>query len=330
MAQPRLSVVVPFYNVVDYLEECLRSIARQSLEDLEVIMVDDGSTDGSGEIAEGMADEDNRFTLLRHENRGTGASRNAGLQRVTGDYLCFVDGDDIVADNAYDVLVSSLDESGSDISCGAVRRFNSSREWPSTLHEGIFDKTRIGTHITLDDVLLGDRTVWNKVYRRSFWLAHGFVFPYYILEDAAVAVPAHVRAQKVDVLFDVVYFWREREGTVLSHTQRLFERPLLEGRMAQVRDVSFFLAGHSPELKKAYDVVALKHDVLILLYACSRVDDNLRRSILDFVRAFVAGVGNGAMAGLDEDQARYYQLALSGRISDLVELAAAQPYSTFL
>src|SRR5690349_16944771 len=91
-----LSVVVPVYNVAPYLDECLTSIAAQYYRNLEVIMVDDGSTDESGAIAAAYAERDSRFKLVTKANAGLGAARNTGTENATGDYLMFVDSDDVL------------------------------------------------------------------------------------------------------------------------------------------------------------------------------------------------------------------------------------------
>src|SRR3954447_16249370 len=119
---PRVSVVVPIYNVEDYLAECLESLAAQTFEDLEVIMVDDGSTDGSAAIAESFAARDPRFKLVRRVNGGLSAARNTGIEAATGEFLAFVDSDDLVAPDAYEKLVGTLDKTGSDFASGNAHR----------------------------------------------------------------------------------------------------------------------------------------------------------------------------------------------------------------
>ena len=172
----KLSVVVPIFNVEEFLEESLESIARQTMRDLEVIMVDDGSTDGSAVIAKSFAAHDPRFRLLQQQNQGPGPARNEGVRSAAGKYLAFVDGDDLLDPQAYEVLVGSLDRSGSDIACGGVRRLLPGGVGPSYLHEEPFRETLRRTHVSRRPALLQDRTVWNKVFRRSFWDPHGLTF----------------------------------------------------------------------------------------------------------------------------------------------------------
>ena len=113
---PLVSVVVPFYNVESYISECLESLAAQTLSDIEVILVDDGSQDGSRRVAEEFAARDPRFVVVRQPNRGPGPARNEGLRWARGPYLAFADSDDVVPPEAYEVLVSSLErrKNGSD------------------------------------------------------------------------------------------------------------------------------------------------------------------------------------------------------------------------
>ena len=205
---PTLSVIVPFYKVETYLDECLASLAGGSLTDFEVIMVDDGSTDASTDIADRFGRADRRFTLLRQPHRGCGLARNTGARIARGEHIAFADGDDLVPPAAYKLLVGSLEETGSDIACGGVQRFDSSGSWDSALHAGVFSDTRKRTHIGRSAKLINDRTIWNKVFRREFWTGRRLAFPDQLYEDAPVTIPAHYFARHVDLLSDTVYMWQ--------------------------------------------------------------------------------------------------------------------------
>src|SRR4051812_26717767 len=119
---PRVSVVVPIFNVEPYLAECLESIAGQTFDDLEVIVVDDGSTDGSAAIAQTFVDRDDRFRMITQPNGGLGNARNNGAAHAVGEFLAFVDSDDVLPRYAYKLLVDSLDQTGSDFATGNVHR----------------------------------------------------------------------------------------------------------------------------------------------------------------------------------------------------------------
>src|SRR5580700_11384250 len=135
MPVPRISVVVPFYNNEDLLGECLSSIAAQSVGALEVIMVDDGSTDRSAEIARAQAAADPRFTLVQVPHGGSpGYTRNRGIERATAEFLGFVDSDDMIPPSTYEVLLHTLESSGSDIVSGNVLRMGQDGLKQSGLH----------------------------------------------------------------------------------------------------------------------------------------------------------------------------------------------------
>ena len=147
MASPRISVVVPFFNVADLLGECLQSIAAQTYRDLEVIMVDDGSTDASTELAAAQAAADPRFILHRVDNGGPGHARNRGIERASGEFLAFADGDDVVPPGAYEVLLHTVEQSGSDFASGNVNRIGPWGIRQSALHARAIKRRRIGTFL---------------------------------------------------------------------------------------------------------------------------------------------------------------------------------------
>lgn len=130
---PRLSVVVPVYNVELFLTDCLKSLAEQTMTDLEVVMVDDGSTDGSAALAAEFAAQDDRFRLVSQKNGGLGHARNTGVRNCDPEsrYLAFVDSDDIIPSNAYELLVGALEETGSDLASGNVLRLRGRRQAPA-------------------------------------------------------------------------------------------------------------------------------------------------------------------------------------------------------
>src|SRR6266581_7022195 len=134
MTVPQISVVVPFYDNEDLLGDCLRSIAAQTFADIEVIMVDDGSADGSAGVAQGMADADPRFRLIRVPNGGPGYARNRGVEQARGEFLAFVDADDMLPSHAYEKLHDTLVKSGSDFVSGDVLRIGPAGVHQSALH----------------------------------------------------------------------------------------------------------------------------------------------------------------------------------------------------
>ncbi|MCP2323876.1 CDP-glycerol glycerophosphotransferase [Hamadaea flava] len=219
---PRLSVVVPYYNVADYIAECLDSLRRQTFGDFEVILVDDGSLDATGLIAEDYCRTDPRFRLVVQENQGLGPARNTGVRYSEGEYLTFVDSDDLVPRHAFEVMVQSLDETGSSFAAAGARRFDDYGSWGSWLHGKIFAANRPATHVVEYYQAAIDRMVWNKVFRRSFWDEFGYEFPAIRYEDYPVTLKAYLDAVTVDIVAQPNYYWRERT-TNDSITQRRAE-----------------------------------------------------------------------------------------------------------
>lgn len=116
-----VSVIVPIYNVEEYLEECLESIRNQTYTNIEVILVNDGSTDGSIEICERFCQQDNRFKLLTQENQGLSAARNRGVKESIGEYIMFVDSDDVVKENIVEVLFFYMNSDVDIVECQITR-----------------------------------------------------------------------------------------------------------------------------------------------------------------------------------------------------------------
>ncbi|SEG99600.1 CDP-glycerol glycerophosphotransferase [Nonomuraea solani] len=316
---PLLSVVVPVYNVEPYLTECLKSLAAQTLEDLEVIMVDDGSMDGSRRIARDFAAMDDRFVLLGQSNQGPGPARNEGIGQARGTYLAFADGDDVVPPEAYELLVGKLAETGSDLACGAVARLVDGELEESVLHEKVFRRPELCTHITDKQVLVRDRTVWNKVYRRDFWERAGLMFPAGIYEDVPVAMQAHVLATSVDMLGDVVYHWRKRDDAgETSITQRRAELANLNERLTAIRAVRAFFDERAPELLDGFDALVLEKDIVFLFQALERAEECAE--LLELSGAWLAELGPHALATAPSLRRLELHLLRRGLVAELREV----------
>ncbi|MGA8255097.1 MAG: glycosyltransferase family 2 protein, partial [Nocardioides sp.] len=171
---PLVSVVVPVYNVADYLPATLDSLLDQRHENLDIVVVDDGSTDESGTIADAYAAREDRVRVVHTANRGLGAARNEGLRHVSGSVLAFADSDDVVPPDAYAVLLKQMRRTGADLVTGSIVWWYPETDtgterlveppWMKRLHQ-----TRSAVMIEQHPELLGDVFAWNKLYRRDFW-----------------------------------------------------------------------------------------------------------------------------------------------------------------
>jgi CDP-glycerol glycerophosphotransferase len=311
---PELSVVVPIHNVEDYLAECLESIAGQTFADLEVIMVDDGSTDGSAVIAKAVADRDPRFRFVQQDNRGLGPARNTGVEHATGTFLAFADSDDIVPPDAYRLLVESLRASGSDLVSGNVRRFDGAGPRQSYLHRDL-GKGETRTHVTRRPSLMRDCTAWNKVFRRAFWDEHGFSFPATLYEDAPVTIRAHVLAESVDVVPETVYLWRIRPGSISEHRSQAAN---VVARMESARTVRDALP---PELVREYDRhFLLDISLQILLGALRNASPDDLPRLVGIAADFLAGIDPGLLSAMPAICRLRSHLIAGGMTDELGEL----------
>ncbi|MGW0802035.1 glycosyltransferase family 2 protein [Nonomuraea sp. NPDC002799] len=317
---PVLSVIVPFYNVEKYIGPCLDSIAAQKTEDMEVICVDDGSDDGGPAVVRARQDGDSRIRLVRQDNTGVGRARNVGVALASGRYLAFVDGDDTVPPDAFARLVSSLESTGSDLACGNVMRLYNNLLVPSWAHREAFARPIKRTHITRHPLLIRDRMLWNKVYRRSFWDRLGLSFPERMYEDQPVAMAAHVGATSVDVLARIVYHWRQRDEPGASITQRRLEPGNLRDRLLSVLETADLLARCAPKLKTDFDRDTLDIDMGVAVEAMAAMGSAADPELAGLIVRYLDGVSKEAWQSIPYAHRLQVHLMHRRRLDELAQV----------
>jgi CDP-glycerol glycerophosphotransferase len=209
---PTVSVIVPIYNVEQYLAECLDSLQAQTFTRFEVVVVDDGSPDSSRAIAERYAARDRRIRIVTRENGGLGAARNTGVRSSRGQYLAFVDSDDLLPPNSLEVLVASARATGSEIVVGGLRRFDGNRTWRPGWMRDVHLHRRERVTVEEFPPLLRNLYTCNKLFRHAFWKQQGLWFREGVAyEDQPLVTQLYARARSVDVLTEVVYDYRARD-----------------------------------------------------------------------------------------------------------------------
>jgi CDP-glycerol glycerophosphotransferase len=323
-----ISIVVPIYDVEGFLRECLESAAAQTVDELEIVMVDDGSTDGSAAIAQEFAARDPRFRLLRQPNGGLSKARNTGIDAAGGDYLAFLDGDDVLPPNAYELLLGALEQTGSDFATGNVLRHTSWGLSQALFLAETFATTRLRTHVTEFPPLLADRTAWNKLWRRSFWGERRF--PEGVVhEDIPVVLPAHFKARSVDVIADPVYVYRSRDDGQLSITQRRREPKVLHDRLAAIAHVSDYLAAHGPAgARRRYHERVLMDDLRLHLLVLDSADAGYQQLFLDAANAFLDGADPDILDALPPAHRRKWQLVRRRELPELLQILRAEARPT--
>ena len=191
--------------------------------------------------------------------------------------------------NAYELLLHALEQSGSDFVSGAVFRVGPKGINPSALHSLALKGRQTGTHITKTPRLLYDVSVWNKLFRRSFWDSHELSYPEGVVwEDIRLMTKAHVLARAVDVIPDIVYYWRERAQGRLSITQSRTSIANLRDRMTALDDIDEFIAAHSTaRLLRAHQRKALKNDLWLYVQDLHKVTEAYRAEFADLVNGYL-------------------------------------------
>jgi CDP-glycerol glycerophosphotransferase len=306
-----VAVVIPCFNVAPFLDDCLASVVGQTHRDLQIVLIDDGSTDGTSDIVDRWASADQRVVAVHQQNAGLGAARNAGVDVADADWLFFLDSDDLLPIDAIGRMVASGSASGSDIVSGVAERFNSTRRWRSGMYRNSFRTDVQGTHVFRRTDLLYDHIACSKLFRSSFWKDHAFRFPEGVrFEDIELVTRAHCLARSVDLIATATYLWRERDGTSVSITQDRTTPGSTAERFAALTRLDAYLAAEAPA--HVWAAHAGKVFSLDVPTYCSLVPDADAEYLHEFVRsahplaAAASPVGVAGLAPLD----RYLRDAL--------------------
>lgn len=212
-----LSVIVPVYNVESYLVRCVDSILAQTYENLEVILVDDGSKDGSGAICDDFAAKDARVKVIHKANGGLSSARNVGLDAAAGEYITFVDSDDWIEPDMYEQMLGLMERHGVKLVC-AGRYDVDSKDGQKVVglcpvKEEKISGQELARRIFLWDNI--DSAAVDKVYHRS--LFHGMRFPYGVVcEDVATTYRIALRAEQVAMCPVPMYNYYHRPGSITT------------------------------------------------------------------------------------------------------------------
>ena len=245
----KISVIIPVYNVAAYLSQCLDSVLNQDHEDLEVIVIDDGSTDSSGAICDRYAAKDSRVRVIHQRNAGAAAAKNAGLRVATGQYLSFVDSDDYLEPNVYGLMLRVLQDTGADVAQFSFQEIYVNRKEQMLLDMGCteMDNKTYLVRFTKD---WSCPLLWNKLYRRHIF--NGVFFEEgHKIDDEYFTYQGFLQGRKV--VFDpkVIYNYRRRRSSVMASSEAAKQRVL--DCMDSIVKRRMKVIGVYPELKAAFD-----------------------------------------------------------------------------
>lgn len=215
-----ISVIVPIYNIEKYIDKCISSIINQTYKDLEIILVDDGSSDKSGVICDEYADKDSRIKVLHKENGGLSDARNAGIDIACGEYIGFVDGDDFIHPQMYEFLLNGLVTNDADL---ILCKHNVVNDQESVTLEKrknyyvscVVDNEKVAElPCSLDTDII---VAWNKLYKRELFRNIRYEKGR-LHEDQWIAPYLYCEAKKVIILNDKLYYYIKRANSITGNT----------------------------------------------------------------------------------------------------------------
>lgn len=218
----KISLIVPVFNLEKYLKRCLKTLCNQTLKDIEIICINDGSTDNSLRLLEEFAASDDRLRIINQENSGQSVARNKGIDAARGEYLCFIDGDDWIDLNFCEKLYNAAKNTNSDIAVGGMIRLH----WLRKKYHLKFEKELVLTNNKEKFSVLDipDKSYsCGRLYNREFLMNSGLKFePGRAYEDVIFTPQITINANKIVVVPDVYYYyWRRFFSTVTNKSPKI-------------------------------------------------------------------------------------------------------------
>jgi CDP-glycerol glycerophosphotransferase len=325
--RPDVSVVLISFNDAKRLPRALRSLAAQTLRNIEIIVVDDASTDDTASVVAAAMQRDARIRYVRLEQNSGGCSapRNRGIAEARGTWVMFCDSDDVYERHAAKNLLWAVEEADADLGCGVADRVDvrtgKVRRWHAELHEpAVLDS------IMERPELIADTISVNKIYRRAFLEAHNLRFPEGVLyEDQLFTIEAYALARRIVVLEQSVYRWYvERLSDAPSITQRRTEARNAASRVAVNRLIDARLRVlDRPELRRVKDAKFLRHDLSLHLASLLDADELQARAIMRELAEYVSELD---LTSVEDVQAPLRIAVYHLLIGDLAGVRSAMRY----
>ncbi len=217
MNNPLISIIIPVYNVEKYIDKCIMSVLQQTYTNIEIYLVDDGSTDKSGSICDQYAKKDSRIIVIHKENGGLSSARNAALDVIHGEYITFVDSDDFVSDNYVAFLYEILQKESADVSvCQMFEFFDETGLSDDNLH-----KTEIVNPMSSKEAITKFllqknlyASAWGKLYRKEIFEQIRYPVGYYY-EDMAIIHKIFMLANRIAYSESQNYYYRQRKDGIM-------------------------------------------------------------------------------------------------------------------
>lgn len=266
-----VSVIIPIYNVENYVASAIESVLHQSYRNLEIICVNDGSTDKSADIANHLLSSDVRAQIINQSNAGLSAARNAGLDCARGDYVFFLDSDDLISSETIEELVRESIQSSSDIVVSSYGSFFSENEWIEFKRKRVFNGFK---HLTINDFYyqIVSNHSWAKLYKRSLFEDNAIRFPVgRTYEDVATTYKLMQNANHISYSEYPFYFYRQN----LSGISRTFSLKNVEDFYASYREVQISMQGLGMSDAQLFYVLSILYSLIRLVNNLDLTEESL-------------------------------------------------------
>lgn len=263
MIKGLISVIVPVYNVKEYLRCCIDSILKQTYDKLELIIVDDGSTDGSGEICEEFKDRDVRIRIFHKKNGGASSARNLGLKYANGEYIGFVDSDDFIKADMYESMLKHMERNVDIVCCGTAVIYPDRMKRNSSAYCNPSKVTVLEGENAIREMLLLGKLCFSscdKLFRRE--LFEEILYPEgRTCEDLPVVYGLVKKSRSIINIGEVKYFYRYRDSSI-SRCEFSMPRVFY---VLYARDILLDVREQFPELRKEAQAMYIRHLCIILV-----------------------------------------------------------------
>ena len=217
---PLISVIVPVYNVQEYLEKCVNSLLEQTYKNLEIILVDDGSTDQSGILCDKMSEKDNRILVIHKNNGGLSDARNVGIDRARGKYLYFVDSDDYISDNILQKLYDKLELEKADLALCGISFVDEEGKiikevLPSSLNDDVWNEEQFWQKYYTGTDNICNVVAWNKLYRRNLFKLERYDVGK-LHEDEYICHRIISSCSRISIVNEALYYYLQRSNSIMG------------------------------------------------------------------------------------------------------------------
>lgn len=253
---PLVSIIIPVYNVEQYLDQCLQSVIKQTYKNLEILVIDDDSPDNSGAIADRYSEIDSRVKIIHIQNRGAAGARNIGLDNCTGDYILFVDSDDWLEPVFVETMLKSLLTNRCEfVQCQYYNEYTDKTIIHTVNRSGIYSSSEFAEDMLTnwEDILL-----WNKMFSASVLdgirLEEG-----HCIDDEFFTYKVVIRSERIVIIDDCLYHYRNRKSSAMMNTEKQHQR---------LRDQIDFVTKRYDPLCTAYPLIqnkVLQHLLEVLM-----------------------------------------------------------------